>query len=108
MCRAGISYIERDIGFCRWRQQVIRRRGGGFITKTVFEEGCVSVRWHIERRKRLAKGERSFLSERRQAAELARTGHMTRLICAGIEMRTHHAFMMGSRAKFVTFSCLRA
>ena len=45
----------------------------GFITKTVFEEGCVSVRWHIERRKRLAKGECSFLSERRQAAELART-----------------------------------
>ena len=73
MCRTGISYIERDIGFCRWRQQVIRRRGGGFITKTVFEEVCVSVRWHIERRKRLAKGECSFLSERRQAAELART-----------------------------------
>lgn len=79
--------------------------GGGFITKTVFEEGCVSVRWHIERRKRLAKGECSFLSECRQAAELARTGHMARFICARMEMRTHHTFMVGLRAKFVTLSC---
>ena len=47
---------------CWWRQQVIRRKSGGLITKTVLEEGCVSVRWHIERRKRLAKG-RAFLLE---------------------------------------------
>ena len=26
------------------------------VTKTVSEEGCVSVRWHIGRRKRLARG----------------------------------------------------
>ena len=41
----------------------------------------------------LQRGRGSFGVRRRQAAELARTGHMTRLICAGTEMRTHHAFM---------------
>ena len=60
------------------------------------------------RRKRLAKGECSFLSERRQAAELARTGHIARFICARMEMRTHHAFMVGLRAKFAPVRCLRA
>ena len=50
----------------------------------------------------------SFWGERRQAAELARVEYMARFICVGTEMRTHHAFMVGLRAKLVTLSCLRA
>ena len=81
-------------------------RGEVLVTKNRFRGGkssrslvCGAAKASCER------GSVSFCGERRQAAELARMGHMARFICARMEMRTHHAFMVGLRAKFVTLSC---
>ena len=94
----------REVRVCGWSPNITKGRRFAVLFVMLVETTSHSP----DGESVLQRGRGSFWVRRRQAAELARTGHMTRLICAGTEMRTHHAFMVGLRAKFVTLSCLRA